>query len=129
MVIAMKVIRARNKIELIEQIKSMEGEHGEVYINMRPTLDIVEKIIERFPNVEKIMCPPSLHVQTSRKVFKKLADKGIKLEPGEFRVGRPKKYDDETIAEIINLRNQGMPAKQISERLNIPLRTVYFYLQ
>lgn len=125
----MKVIRAKNKVELLQEIGKDSGEHGEVYINLRPTLDIVSGITKNFPQVGRIMCPPSLHTQTSKKVFKYLGDQGIKLEPGEFNVGRPKKYDAELVAQISNMRTQGMPAKHISEHLEMPLRTVYFYLQ
>ena len=48
---------------------------------------------------------------------------------GPFATGRPQKYSKEDISRIISKWKAGVPAKRISEELNIPLRTVYFYIQ
>lgn len=39
-----------------------------------------------------------------------------------------RKYDDETYDEIFKLKSENYKAKEISEKLNIPLRTVYYIL-
>ncbi|MBI4214403.1 helix-turn-helix domain-containing protein [archaeon] len=106
----------------------METNHNEVYLNLRPTDDIVDSLLARCPGMRRIQCPPSLYKQTSKKLFKRLGDSGIVFQPGDFPAGRPKKYDSNSVAQIVNMRRTGKPAKHISKELNIPLRTVYFYL-
>ncbi len=125
----MKIINAVNKEDLMRKIETINANDKEVYISLRPTLEIVFKILEKNPGLKKISCPQSLYLQVSKKVFKFLNGRGIEITPGEFTAGRPPKYDDETIAQIISKRRNGNTAKQISEEMNIPLRTVYFYLK
>lgn len=125
----MRLVRAKTKQRLLEEIKAIDSEDSEYYLNLRPTLDIVEAIIEKSKSVKKISCPPSLLQQTAKKVFKFAEEKGIALLPGEFAVGRPKKYDDETIKEVLSSRENGKPAKEIAAEMEMPLRTVYFYLK
>ncbi len=126
----MKIIKAKTKQELLQKIETnLNGTDEEVYISLRPTLEIIMRILEKSPGVRKISCPHSLYLQVSRKVFRVLEGKGVKLEPGEFKVGRPNKYDEDTIAMMITARKNGKTAKQISEEFEIPLRTVYYYLK
>lgn len=125
----MRVIRAKTKQALIEEIKCLDCGDEEYYLNLRPTADIVEEIVKKSNGVKRICCPPSLLQQTAKRVFKLAESKGIKLEPGEFKVGRPKKYDEDTIREVIENRANGKPAKEIASEMEMPLRTVYFYLK
>jgi hypothetical protein len=125
----MKLVRAKTKQALLEEIKALSSEDSEYYLNLRPTADIVEALLEKSKSTKRICCPPSLLQQTAKKVFKLAEERGIKLEPGEFPVGRPKKYDDETIKEVLSSRENGKPAKEIAAEMEMPLRTVYFYLK
>ncbi len=125
----MRIVRAKTKQALIEEIKALSSEDSEYYLNLRPTVDIVEALMVKSKEVKRITCPPSLLQQTAKKVFKLTNDKGIKLEAGEFAVGRPKKYDDDTIREVLESRTNGKPAKEIATEMEMPLRTVYFYLK
>jgi hypothetical protein len=125
----MKVIRAKTKQSLIEEIKALDSTDEEYYLNLRPTIDILEALIQKSPNVKRVCCPPSLLQQTARKVFRLTQEKGIKLEGGDFAVGRPRKYDDDTIKEVLDARTGGKAAKDIASEMEMPLRTVYFYLK
>jgi hypothetical protein len=125
----MKVVRAKTKQALIEEIKTIDSNDDEFYLNLRPTADILDALMEKNKNLKRVCCPPSLLQQTARKVFKLTQDKGIKLEAGDFKVGRPKKYDEDTIREVVESRNNGKPAKEIASELEMPLRTVYFYIK
>jgi hypothetical protein len=125
----MHVLRAKNKQELLAEISGLNGCDQEVYINLRPTLEIVEALTKRCANLQKIMCPPSLLKQTSKKVFRSLQSTSVKLGEGDFRVGRPNKYDAETLKQIAAQRAAGKQVKNIAAEMDIPLRTVYFYLK
>lgn len=125
----MEMIQTRNKSELIKQIGYLHPSTKELYINARPSMDIVMSIFERAPNLELLACPPSLLKQTSTRVFKTLDQRGVKIKHHEVGVGRPKKYEDSIIQRIREYRNTGVPVKDIAEKMNIPLRTVYYHLK
>ena len=126
----MHIVRGKDKKTLIKNIrKNASSAHKHVYVNLRPTLDIIEEVKKHNPKVERITCPPSLYAQTSKKVFEHLGESGIKFEAGDFKVGRPVKYEDDIVKTIFDQRASGVPVKQISENINMPLRTVYFYLK
>ncbi|WP_148882013.1 DUF1699 family protein [Thermococcus aciditolerans] len=123
-------IKARNNAELIAKLQeTLDEEVTEVYINLRPTKEILVRILERAPNVRKISCPPSLYPKVSKRVIAALAQMGIELVPEGYPRGRPRKYDERTIREVQNLLMRGVPAKEISIRMGIPLRTVYYMIE
>nr|WP_206205613.1 DUF1699 family protein [Thermococcus sp. CX2] len=107
----------------------MNEEVTEVYINLRPTKEILVRILERAPNVRKISCPPSLYPKVSKKAINALAQMGIELVPEGYPRGRPRKYDERTIREVYNLIRKGITPKEISSRMGIPLRTVYYMIE
>ncbi|NJE01423.1 DUF1699 family protein [Thermococcus sp. JdF3] len=123
-------IKARNNAELIAKLgESLNEDVTEVYINLRPTKEILVRILERAPNVRKISCPPSLYPKVSKRVIAALAQMGIELVPEGYPRGRPRKYNERTIREVQNLLMKGVPAKEISTRMGIPLRTVYYMIE
>ncbi|ASI99570.1 DUF1699 family protein [Thermococcus celer] len=123
-------VKARNNAELLRKLKgALNEEVTEVYVNRRPTKEILVTILERAPNVRKISCPPSLYPKVSRKVINALAQMGIELVPEGYPRGRPRKYDERTVQEIQALLLKGFSAKEISARTGIPLRTVYYILE
>ncbi|WP_258084308.1 DUF1699 family protein [Thermococcus thermotolerans] len=123
-------VKARNNSELIRKLNEvLSDEVTEVYVNLRPTKEILVRILERAPNVRKISCPPSLYPKVSKKAVKALAQMGIELVPEGYPRGRPRKYDEGTIKEVQNLIMNGVPPKEISARMGIPLRTVYYMIE
>ncbi|NJD99622.1 DUF1699 domain-containing protein [Thermococcus sp. LS1] len=123
-------IKARNNAELIRKLNEvLNDEVTEVYINLRPTKEILVRILERAPNVRKISCPPSLYPKVSKKAINALAQMGIELVPEGYPRGRPRKYDERTIREVYNLIREGITPKEISSRMGIPLRTVYYMIE
>jgi hypothetical protein len=123
-------VKARNNEELIRKLSErLNEEVTEVYVNLRPTKEILVRILERAPNVRRISCPPSLYPKVSKKVIAALAQMGIELVPEGYPRGRPRKYDEETVRQVIELLRRGLPAKEISTRMGIPLRTVYYMMK
>ncbi|WP_456367887.1 DUF1699 family protein [Thermococcus sp.] len=124
----MKVrVKAKTYPELLKKLEEILDEDvTEVYVNLRPTKEVVVKILEKSPNVKKITCPPSLYPKVSKKVIFALSQLGIDLVPEKFPRGRPKKYDETTVEKILEMIGEGIPIREISNRLGIPLRTVYY---
>jgi hypothetical protein len=54
---------------------------------------------------------------------------GIELVPEGYPRGRPRKYDEGTVRQVRELIMRGVPAKEISSRMGIPLRTVYYFIE
>ena len=125
----MKYLTGKTKLELIEEIHQSEKIDEEVYIPLRPTIEIINKLLEKNPELKKITCPHSLYLQVSRKTFKKLREKAIDIQPGDIKVGRPMKHDTETIKKILNEKANGKPVKKIAEEYDVPVRTIYYYLK
>ncbi|MEA1993353.1 MAG: helix-turn-helix domain-containing protein [Euryarchaeota archaeon] len=123
----LKVLKITDKEEVINEIeKGIEEEI--VYLSVRPSIDIVVALLENAPNLNTILCPPSLYTLTSERVKKALRKVGISLKKGSFNVGRPKKYTEDDIDKMLDLRNAGSSVIEISEELGIPRRTIYYYL-
>ncbi|ASJ09309.1 DNA-binding protein [Thermococcus siculi] len=123
-------VKARNNEELIRKLERvLSDDVTEVYVNLRPTKEILVRILERAPNVRKISCPPSLYPKVSKKVIAALAQMGIDLVPEGYPRGRPRKYDEKTVRQVRELLMRGVPAKEISTRMGIPLRTVYYMME
>jgi hypothetical protein len=124
----MKVrVKAKTYPDLLRKLEEALDERvTEVYVNLRPTKEVVVKILENSPNVRRITCPPSLYPKVSRKVISALAQIGVELLPESFPRGRPRKYDERTMRQVVEMARRGVPMKEISERLGIPLRTVYY---
>ncbi|WP_297508771.1 DUF1699 family protein [Thermococcus sp.] len=122
-------VSARTYDELLRKLEGLDERVREVYVNLRPTKEVVVKILENAPNVEKISCPPSLYPKVSKKVIGALKQLGVQLVPEKKPRGRPKKYDEETLRLVRELASKGVPAREISSRLGIPLRTVYYLVR
>lgn len=123
-------VKAKNNAELLRKLdESLSEDVTEVYINLRPTKEILVHILERAPNVRRISCPPSLYPKVSKKIIQALSQMGIQLVPEGYPRGRPRKYDEKTVTAVMTLIQQGVPPKEISSRMGIPLRTVYYMLE
>lgn len=123
----MKVrVSARTYDELLRKLSELDEDVTEVYVSLRPTKEVVVKILENAPNVKRISCPPSLYPKVSKRVIYALGQLGIELVPEKRPRGRPRKYDEKTVKLVRELAKKGVPMREISERLGIPLRTVYY---
>ncbi len=83
------------------------------------------ELLEKYPELKKIKCPSSLYVRTSKKYLDALSELGIEVEP-VIKRGRPKKYGETEPKIIQKMINKGKSPKEISEELQIPLKTVYY---
>jgi hypothetical protein len=97
----------------------------EVYIKESLSSRKIIDILENNPDLNKIKCPNSLYLRMSKKYLKVLNDLEIEIEP-LYNSGRPKKYKQSDIKEINKLINKGIAPKEIAERLNISVKSVYY---
>lgn len=100
----------------------------EIYINQPLTSHKIMEILEENPEIEKITCPPSIYKRITPRYLEALSKLGVKVEPVSKR-GRPKKYDAKDRENINNLLKKGYNPREISDKLNIPLKTVYYFIE
>ncbi len=83
------------------------------------------EILEKYPDLKKIKCPSSLYLRTSKKYLDALSELGIEVEP-VLKRGRPKKYGETEARIIQKMLNEGKSPKEIAEKLQMPLKTIYY---
>ncbi len=118
-------IRIKNVGEL-EKYKPHLHKIREIKLQARPSVRDLKHLQENVPNLEKVIVAPSIY----RILAKSLSDAGINIaiEASSDKRGRPRKYDDSAIKEIINHWKQRKSVPQISNITGIPERTIYYYL-
>ena len=97
----------------------------ELYVKHSLTSHKIMEILDNNPELEKITCPPSLYERIAPKYIEALSKLGIKVESSSRR-GRPKKYGREDRESVHKMFKQGFTPQEISNTLEIPLKTVYY---
>ena len=119
-----------SKKETIEEELANASKHAKaVYINIPLKASDIVKILNYFSGLEVIYLPPSAYKLTSKKITNALKKSGISVRKIQTQQGRPQKYEEDILKQLKQMANKGLPAKEISELLNMPLRTVYFFLE
>ena len=96
-----------------------------IYINKLLSFRRIMELLDQYPDLKKITCPPSLYARISPKYLQALKELGVVVEQAKRR-GRPKKYNEEEIHKIKNMLQQGKTPQEITKILNISLKTVYY---
>jgi hypothetical protein len=97
----------------------------EVYVNEPLSSRIIMEILEENPHIKRIKCPSSLYLRISKKYLDVLSKLGVEVEP-VVKSGRPKKYGELEVKLIQKMLNDGSNPSEISEKLNLPIKTVYY---
>lgn len=96
-----------------------------IYVNQPLSSHKIMEILDKYPEIEKITCPPSLYRRISPRYLDALTQLGVEVEPVK-KTGRPKKYGPEKKEELKKMFDEGYTPQEISNALNIPLKTVYY---
>ncbi len=124
------VLRSSQKDVLIREInKKLDSNTKKVHLSVRPTINILASILTAAPNVKIVTCPPSLYERTPKKIRLALSKIGIEFEAFLLTPGRPRSHPNWKIDKVYDLEKKGYSAKEISDELDIPLTTVYYYLK
>ncbi len=124
------VLRSSQKDVLIKEInKKLDSDTKKVHLSVRPTINILASILTAAPNVKVVTCPPSLYERTPKKIRHALNKIGIAFEAFLLTPGRPRSHPNWKIDKVYDLERGGHSAKEISDELDIPLTTVYYYLK
>ncbi|MCC7554413.1 MAG: hypothetical protein KO202_08010 [Methanobacteriaceae archaeon] len=86
----------------------------------------IVELIDQYPNLEKITCSKSLYNRIPKKYLEVLNDLSIEVSI-EYNQGAKEKYLEEE-KDILNLSKQNLTPKEISKKLEIPIKRVYYLL-
>ncbi len=124
------VLKSQKKEEMLKEVfQKLNESTQQVHFCVRPTLTVLAAVLTAAPNVKVITCPPSLYHKVPQKICTALEEVGVKFKPMTRESGRPATRSDSVIRRIFELKDEGCTAKKISEKLGIPLTTVYYYLK
>lgn len=84
------------------------------------------EILDKYPELKKIKCPPSIYQRTSPKYLEALSKLGVEVEALKKR-GRPRKYDKSDVKTIRKMLREGFTPQEVSDDLGIPLKTIYYF--
>jgi len=96
-----------------------------IHVSSQLSSKRIVELMNEFPDLKKITCPPSLYKRISKKYLEALEELGIEIEIKHNWRGK-KKYTDEKKEEIRNLIKEGQTPSQVAEKLNLPIKTIYY---
>lgn len=97
----------------------------ELHVNEQLSSRKIMEVLDSNPDLVKITCPVSIYNRISKKYMKALKELGVEIEPVHRR-GRPKKYNSNDATKIQKMLDNGESPKDISKKLNLPVKTVYY---
>ncbi len=97
----------------------------EIYVSQPLTSHKIMELLDKNPELRKITCPPSIYRRIPPRYLDALSNLGVEVEPVK-KSGRPRKYGEKEIEKINMMFKQGCTTQEISDTLDIPLKTVYY---
>lgn len=105
----------------------MDEDRTTVHITKALTSSIIVDLIEKYPNLEIITCPPSVYERTSSNYIDALSQLDIEVKK-KYNWGAKSESNGQEF-EILELSKEGLTAREISEKLDISLNRVYYLLR
>ena len=105
----------------------MEDETTSVHITKALSSSMIVDLIDEYPNLEEITCPPSVLKRTSKRYIDALNQLDIKVKT-KYEWGAKSKSNGIEFY-VQKLSKEGLTAKQISQKLEISLNRVYYLLK
>ena len=98
-----------------------------VHITEALSSSIIMELIDEYPNLEEITCSPSVYNRTSKIYIDALSQLDIEVNK-KYNWGSKSKTNGQEF-EVLNLANEGLKPKEISQKLDITLNRVYYLLR
>ena len=105
----------------------MDEDVTTVHITKTLTSSMIVDLIDKYPNLEEITCPPSVYKRTSKRYIDALNQLDINVK-AQYNWGA-KSRSNGIEFYVKKLSNEGLTARQISQKLDISLNRVYYLLR
>lgn len=98
-----------------------------IHISKVLTASVIIDLLEEYPNLCEITCPPSVYDRTSKRYIDSLNGMGIEVQKKYNWGAKGKTNGEEDL--VLGLAEEGLKPKEISQKLGITLNRVYYLLR
>ena len=105
----------------------MDEELTTIHITKALSSSMIVELIDKYPNLEEITCSPSVYNRTSKTYIDALSQLDIEVRQ-KYNWGAKSKSNGLEYY-VQKLSNEGLTARQISQKLDISLNRVYYLLK
>lgn len=98
-----------------------------IHITKTLSSSMIMDLMDRYENLEEITCPPSIYNRTSKRYLDALEHLDISVTK-KYKWGAESKSNDLEFY-VKKLSDEGLTAKQISQKLDITLNRTYYLLR
>lgn len=105
----------------------MDEDITTIHITKALSSSMIVELIEEYPNLSTITCSPSVYNRTSDTYIDALEQLDIEIVK-KYNWGAKSKSNGAEF-EVLRLSDEGLSAREISERLDITLNRVYYLLR
>ena len=105
----------------------MDKKVTSIHITKALSSSMIVDLIDEYPDLEEITCAPSVYERTSQTYIDALKEVGINVKK-KYEWGAKSKSNGIEFY-VVKLSNEGMTARQISQKLDISLNRVYYLLK
>lgn len=105
----------------------MDKKVTSIHITKALSSSMIVDLIDEYPDLEEITCSPSVYERTSQTYIDALKELGMDVKK-KYNWGAESKSNGIEFY-VVKLSNEGMTAKQISQKLDISLNRVYYLLR
>jgi hypothetical protein len=96
-----------------------------IALKTKASIPLIANILSN-TGAREIVCSKAIYKTIPSRALFALDKMGVKVTVAHFHRGRPNKHDKKVRSRVLKLLSFGFPHKEVSERLGIPLRTVYW---
>ena len=105
----------------------MDEDVTTIHITHALSSSMIVELIDKYPNLEEITCPPSVYKRTSQRYIDALNQLEISVKT-KYEWGA-KSRSNGIEFYVVKLSDEGLSARQISQKLDISLNRVYYLLK
>lgn len=105
----------------------MDEDVTTIHITQALSSSMIVGLIDEYPNLEEITCSPSVYKRTSKRYIEALSQLDIEVRT-KYEWGAKSKSNGIEFY-VAKLSEEGLSAKQISQKLDISLNRVYYLLR
>jgi hypothetical protein len=105
----------------------MDEDVTTIHITQALSSSMIVELIDKYPNLEEITCSPSVYKRTSKTYIDALGQLDIEVNQ-KYEWGAKSKSNGIEFY-VQKLSNEGLTARQISQKLDISLNRVYYLLR